>query len=275
LPPDLLRVVVLGCGGSAGVPHIGGADGRGDWGACDPAEPRNRRTRSSILMETSTGSRILVDTGPDMRAQFLACGIPRVDAVIFTHAHADHITGLDDVRLLNRIAGRALPAFAMETTLSELRRRFDYVFKPWQPPLFHRPVLESHAVTPGLAFEAAGLAVQPFEQDHHVMATLGLRAGGFAYSTDVVRLSDAALETLHGVDTWLVGCFQRTPHMTHAHLELVLDWRARIGARRTVLTHMGNDMDWAWLRAHLPDGVEAAFDGQTIDVPAWRASELA
>ena len=261
-----MRIVVLGCGGSAGVPHIGGADGRGDWGACDPSEPRNRRTRSSILIEAG-GRSILVDTGPDMRAQLLHCGVPRVDALVFTHSHADHITGLDEVRLLNRIAGSALPAYATETTFAELRRRFDYVFKPWKPPMFYRPVLDSHVVTPGSPVEIAGLTVRPFEQDHHVMATLGLRTGGFAYSTDVVRLDTAALETLQGVDTWLVGCFQRAAHTTHAHVEQVLAWRSRIGARRTVLTHMGNDMDWGWLASNLPHGVEAAYDGQIIDVP--------
>ncbi len=262
-----MRVVVLGCGGSAGVPHIGGADGRGDWGACDPHEPRNRRTRASIVIEAPAG-RILVDTGPDMRAQLLAAAIPRIDALIFTHPHADHITGLDDVRILNRIAGTPLPAYATESTLKELQQRFDYAFRPWTPPMFFRPVLDTHKVTPGDTVEIAGLPIHTFDQDHHVMRTLGLRAGGFAYSTDVMRLGDAAMETLRGVDTWLVGCFQRQSHLTHAHVDLVLHWRERIGARRTVLTHMGNDMDWSWLKARLPAGVEPACDGQVLKVEA-------
>jgi len=260
-----LRVIVLGCGGSAGVPHIGGVDGRGDWGACDPSEPRNRRTRASVVVEAPEG-RILVDTGPDMRAQLLACAIPRIDAFVFTHAHADHITGLDDVRILNRIASRPLPAYATHSTLAELEKRFDYAFRPWKPPGFYRPVLETHPVTPGDTLDVLGLSVRTFDQDHHVLQTLGLRAGGFAYSTDVVRLDEAALGTLRGVGTWLVGCFQRAPHLTHAHIDLVLEWRERIGARRTVLTHMGNDMDWGWLAAHLPAGVEAGYDGQVLEV---------
>ena len=260
-----MRVILLGTGGSTGVPTLGGADGRGDWGACDPADPRNRRTRSSIVIE-GQGGRVLVDTGPDMRAQLLACGVPRIDAIIFTHAHADHITGLDDVRLLNRIAGKALPAFATETTFAELRRRFDYVFKPWEPPVFYRPVLDTHVITPGQTIEAAGFSISSFDQDHHVMHTLGLRIGGFAYSTDLVRLNESAFAALKGIDTWLVSCFQRAPHMTHAHLELVLEWRARLGVRRTVLTHMGIDMDFAWLAAHLPAGVEPGFDGQVLDM---------
>ena len=167
-----MRVIVLGCGGSAGVPHIGGVDGQGDWGACDPADPRNVRTRSSIVIEGPDG-RILVDTGPDLRTQLLACRVPRIDAFIFTHAHADHITGLDDTRILNRIAGHPLPAYATETTLKELEQRFDYAFRPWKPPMFYRPVLDTVTVAPGETHPIAGLPVTLFEQDHHVMPTLG------------------------------------------------------------------------------------------------------
>jgi phosphoribosyl 1,2-cyclic phosphate phosphodiesterase len=261
-----LRVIVLGCGGSPGVPTLGGPDGRGDWGACDPAEPRNRRSRSSIVIEAPAG-RILVDTGPDMRTQLLACAVPRIDAIIFTHAHADHVTGLDDVRLLNRIANAPLPGFATGATREELERRFDYAFRPWVPPSFYRPVLEMRTIEPGDPIETCGLRLETFDQDHHVMQTLGLRAGKFAYSTDVVRLDDAAFAALAGADTWVVGCFQREPHLTHASLDLVLDWRRRLGVRRVILTHMGSDLDWAWMQANLPDGVEAAYDGMAIDVP--------
>ncbi len=258
---------MLGCGGSAGVPHIGGADGQGDWGACDRGEIRNRRTRSSIVIEAPAG-RILVDTSPDMRTQLLACAVSRIDAVIFTHAHADHVTGLDDVRLLNRIVGKPLPSFATAATRTELERRFDYAFRPWVPPMFYRPVLEMTSVAPGDRLDICGAGIRVFDQDHHVMRTLGLRVGRFAYSTDVVRLDDAAFETLAGIDTWLVGCFQRAPHLTHAHIDLVLAWSRRLGVRRTVLTHMGNDLDWSWMQAALPDGVEAAQDGLTLDIPA-------
>jgi len=255
----------LGCGGSTGVPTLGGPGGRGDFGACDPAEPRNRRTRSSIVIEAPDGN-ILVDTGPDMRAQILACGVSRIDGIIFTHAHADHITGLDDVRLLNRLVGKPLPAFADANTAGQLRQRFDYAFRPWKPPGFYRPVIDLQVIEPGNAFDLCGTHVQSFAQDHHVMQTLGLRIGDFAYSTDVVRLDDAAFGHLAGIDTWLVGCFQRTPHLTHAHLDVVLGWRARLGVRRTVLTHMGIDMDWAWMAGHLPPGVEAAVDGMVLEV---------
>ena len=261
-----MRVTVLGCGGSAGVPMIGGADGAGDWGACDPMEPRNVRSRSSIVIE-SDGARLLVDTAPELRVQLLACRVPAVDAILYTHAHADHITGIDDVRILNRIANRPLEAFATRRTLEELGRRFGYAFRPWEPPNFFRPVLEPREVAPGQTVRMAGMAVRLFEQDHGYAPTLGLRIGGFGYSTDVVALDEAALDTLSGVDTWLVGCFCRAPHPTHAHVDPVLDWAARIGARRTVLTHMGNDMDFATLLRRLPAGIEPGYDGQVLEAP--------
>jgi phosphoribosyl 1,2-cyclic phosphate phosphodiesterase len=260
-----MRVTILGCGGSAGVPHIGGLDGTGDWGACDPAEPRNRRTRSSIVIQAADGRRLLVDTGPDLRAQLLACRVPRVDAILFTHAHADHITGLDDVRILNRIVERPLAAYGTQRTLDELVRRFDYAFKPWKPPGFFRPVLEPHTVAAGETADIIGMQIRLFEQDHGFVTTLGLRVGPFGYSTDVVTLNDAAFGALEGVDTWVVGCFQRNAHSTHANLARVLGWAERVGARRTILTHMGPDMDWAWLRQHLPPGVEAAMDGMALE----------
>ena len=260
------RVVMLGCGGSAGVPQIGGVDGRGDWGVCDANEVRNRRTRSSIVIEGPAG-RVLVDTGPDLREQLLACAIPRIDAVIFTHAHADHVLGIDDVRILNRIAGKPLDAYATERTLGELDRRFDYAFKPWQPPHFFRPALVAHQIAFGDVIEVVGLRVQTFEQDHGFMPTLGLRVGGFAYSTDVVKLPEASLALLEGVDTWIVDCFQRQAHTTHANLEQVIAWSNRIKPRRIVLTHMGFDVDWAWLAKRMPPNVEAGHDGLVLDAP--------
>lgn len=262
-----MRVTVLGCGGSTGVPAIGGADGAGDWGACDPSEARNRRTRTSIVTENGAGQRLLVDSAPDLRTQLLACRIPSVEAVLFTHAHADHITGLDDIRVLNRIVGRPLEAYGTATTLGELTRRFEYAFSPWQPPGFFRPALVPCCVAPGDVIEIAGMRVRLFVQDHGFSQSLGLRAGGFAYSTDAVMLNEAAFEVLAGVDTWLVGCFQRGPHRTHANLDRVLDWADRVSARRTVLTHMGSDLDWSWLQANLPRGIEPAYDGLVLEIP--------
>jgi len=262
----VIRVTLLGTGGSAGVPMIGGLDGTGDWGACDPAEPRNRRMRTSIAIAVGDAT-LLVDTGPDMRTQLLAAGIARVDAILYTHAHADHITGLDDVRILNRVLGRPIQAFGTEDTLADIAGRFPYAFRPWRPPGFYRPVIDPVVVAPDSDIAPAGVAVRLFEQDHGLVRTLGLRIGGFGYSTDVVRLDDRAFDVLAGVDTWVVGCFQRGPHNTHARLDEVLRWVARLRPRRTILTHMGTDLDWAWMQANLPDGVEPGFDGQVIDAP--------
>jgi phosphoribosyl 1,2-cyclic phosphate phosphodiesterase len=262
-----MKVTLLGTGGSAGVPMIGGADGSGDWGDCDPAEPRNRRTRSSIVVEGPDMQRLLVDTSPDMRGQLLDCRIPGVDAVLFTHAHADHITGIDDVRILNRIANRPLPAYATAETLAEMTRRFGYAFRPWEPPHFYRPVLEAKHIQHGDIFEAAGLTVRVFTQNHGRVETLGLRIGDFGYSTDVVELGDDAMAVLGGLDTWVVDCFLRKgPHWTHADLDTVLGWVKRLQPRRTVLTHMGTEMDWAWMQATLPLGVEAGHDGMVLDI---------
>jgi phosphoribosyl 1,2-cyclic phosphate phosphodiesterase len=252
---------------------IGGPGGHGDWGACDPAEQRNRRTRASVLVQTDEttpgtgGGALLVDTGPDLREQMLACGISRVAAVVYTHAHADHITGLDDLRLLNRLIDRPIDAFATAPTLTELQRRFDYAFRPWTPPGFFRPVLVPHPVAPGDTVAAAGLSVRLFEQDHGFVRTLGLRIGGFGYSTDAVALDDAALAALAGVDTWVVGCFQPQEHRTHAWLGRVREWVDVLRPRRTVLTHMGVDMDWAALVRDLPPGIEPGHDGMVLEVP--------
>ena len=261
-----MRVTLLGTGASAGVPLIGGVDGAGDWGDCDPAEPRNRRTRSSIVIQCD--QRLLVDTSPDMRTQLLECRVPRVDAVLFTHAHADHITGIDDVRILNRLVKRPLEAFATQKTLDEVMRRFAYAFKPWDPPHFFRPVLNAVPVEAGATVEIAGMSVRLFNQNHGRVDTLGLRVGAFGYSTDVVKLDEAALSVLEGVDTWVVGCFLRSAaHWTHADLGQVMRWVERLRPRRTVLTHMGTEMDWAWMQANLPAGIEAGYDGLVLDVP--------
>lgn len=261
-----MRVTLLGTGGSAGVPMIGGADGGGEWGACDPGEARNVRTRASIAIDDGAGGGLLVDTSPDMRHQLLAARIGMVEAVLFTHAHADHVTGLDDVRMLNRTAGRPLEAFGSQKTIDELIARFGYAFRPWQPPGFFRPVLVARPVASDATIAVGGMSVRLFDQDHGYTRSLGLRVGGFGYSTDAVTLDEAAFAALEGVDTWVVGCFQREAHHTHAWLGRVLEWVARVRPRRTVLTHMGVDMDWGWLCANLPEGVEPGFDGMRLEV---------
>lgn len=260
-----LRVTILGCGGSAGVPHIGGPDGSGDWGACNPAQPRNQRTRSSILLQWD-GFTLLVDTSPDMRAQLLASRVAKIDAVFYTHPHADHIAGIDDVRLLNRIAGSPLPAYATEATLHYLKARYDYAFRPHAGNFFFRPVLDPVEIRADGSVEIHGREFRIFEQDHEVMKTVGFRTGNFAYSTDVVRVKEPVFDLLAGIDTWILAAFQRAPHPTHLNVDGAVEWSRRVGPRRTVLTHMGNDLDWDWLKKRLPAGIEPAHDGLVIEV---------
>ena len=263
---SILRITVLGCGGSGGTPLLGGPTGHGDWGALNPAEFRNRRTRSSIIVQTPESKRLLVDAGPDLRTQLLTNGVGRIDDLLLTHAHADHVMGLDEVRPLNRALGAAIPTHGTAVTLADVQQRFGYAFRPPTPGFF-RPCLIPNTVRPGETVRMAGMNVELFSQDHRVMETLGLRVGRFAYSTDVVRLPEESLVRLTGLDTWVVGCFQRRPHPVHAHVDQVLEWVDRLRPRRTVLTHMGTDLEWSWMAANLPVGVEAAYDGMVLDVP--------
>jgi phosphoribosyl 1,2-cyclic phosphate phosphodiesterase len=254
-----MRVTMLGSGPSWGVPRIGDF-----WGDCDPANPKNRRTRVSILVEDNGGA-LLVDTSPDMREQLLANRVRQVDGVIFTHAHADHLHGIDDLRSVNRMMRKALPIYADERTLGEIRTRFGYVLTPARgEPGFYKPVLEPVPITG--PFVAAGIAVTPFSQDHGFIGTLGLRFGRFAYSTDVINLDEAAFAALAGVEVWIVDCLRRETHVTHAHLEKTLGWIARLKPRRAILTHMDESLDYATLARELPPGVEPGHDGLVLEI---------
>ncbi len=165
---------------------------------------------------------------------------------------------------MNRIMGQQLPLYATPRTLAEVTRRFDYAFRPPTPGFF-RPSLQEIPVEPGEVVNIAGFAVRLFSQDHRVMETLGLRIGNFGYSTDVVEMPEPGFDALAGVQDWVVGCFQRAPHPVHAHVEKAVAWSGRIGARRTVLTHMGPDLDWQWMQDTLPEGVEPGFDGMVLE----------
>jgi phosphoribosyl 1,2-cyclic phosphate phosphodiesterase len=255
-----MRVTMLGCGPSWGVPRIGD-----DWGACDSKNPKNRRTRCSLLVEDA-GQTMLIDTPPDLRQQLLTARVKRIDAVLFTHAHADHSHGIDDLRSVNRMVGKPMPIYGSPHTMGELRARFRYIFADvdTKAPVFYKPAVEPHEIAG--PFTAAGMAVVPFEQDHGFSKTTGFRIGRVAYSTDVVMLDEAAFAALQGVELWVVDCIREKAHPTHSHLERTLSWIDRVKPRRAILTHMDESLDYESLRRALPPGVEPGFDGLAVEL---------
>ena len=250
------RITILGCGSSGGVPLIGNI-----WGACDPANPKNRRTRVSILVEEGD-TRLLVDTSPDMREQLLAAGVAGIDAVLYTHDHADHTHGINELRIMSLIAKQRIDVYADRATLATLTDRFEYAFVEL-PGSGYRPIAKPHEIDG--QFAIGEIDIVPFEQDHGGIATLGFRFGAIGYSTDVVALSDDAFAALAGIDVWIVDCLRYEPHPTHAHFDLVLEWVERLKPRRTVLTHMMHLLDYEELKSRCPDGVEPGYDGMVIE----------
>ena len=250
------KITILGCGNSTGVPMSDG-----NWGDCDPTEPRNRRRRSSILIEKD-GTTVLIDAGPDLREQMLSAGVRKLDAVIFTHAHADHTQGIDDLRAFVLYGGTPLPVYGFPELMEQIRARFSYMFGGAMAGYYDKPFLAIHDAPAQLTVGSLDFTL--FEQDHTVCRTIGVRTGSFAYSTDVKNLPPAALATLNGVKTWVVAAVRREPHIAHAHLAQVLGWIEQIAPEQAILTHLNISMDYPTLRAELPKGVEPAYDGRVI-----------
>jgi len=260
-----ITATLLGCGSSAGVPRIGG-----DWGACDPGDPRNRRSRCSLLLERTDGegtTRVLVDTTPDLRTQLLAAGVGLLDGVVYTHPHADHIHGIDDLRSVVQNRRARLPVWADADTTEVLISRFAYVFV--QPPgSLYPPILDLRALDGPFEVHGAGGPVpfRPFRVRHGRIEALGFRIHDFAYLPDVSDIPAGAWPALDGLDTWVVDALRRKPHPTHSHLARSLEWIARAAPRRAVLTNMHNDLDFATLAAELPPHVEPARDGLRLEI---------
>jgi len=252
-----VRVRILGCGTSTGVPKIGD-----DWGKCDPNEPRNYRLRSSILVE-SGNARVLVDCGPDLRQQLLTAQIGRVDAVVVTHDHGDHVHGIDELRPLAQAIDRPVPVFSDEATLASLRQRFAYAFAQTE---FYRPIVEGRVLTGKEYFGEATLRIT--KQPHGTMTTLGLRFDegerSLSYAIDFNELTNDMMRLYEGVDVWIADCLTRTPHPTHAHLDAVLSAARDLRVGQVYLTHMGNGLDYRTLVAELPDWAAPAHDGLEI-----------
>lgn len=259
-PP--LTITVLGCGASGGVPVMGC-----NCAVCTSGLPRNNRTRVSILVQSATTT-ILVDTPPDLRQQALRERITKVDAIIYTHAHADHLHGIDDVRSFNFANDAPLPAYGEQSALDYISTRFGYAFLPGKPHglMWYRPALVATPVVPYQSFIIGDIPVLPIEQRHGQGASLGLRFGRFAYSTDTNGLSDRALDALSGIERWVVDCLRYHEAPTHAHLPLTLEWIARVKPGMAYLTHMNHEFDYDTLCGQLPKGVLPAYDGLKFEV---------
>ncbi|WP_299665921.1 MBL fold metallo-hydrolase [uncultured Ruegeria sp.] len=258
-----LRLTILGCGSSGGVPRLGG-----HWGACDPENPKNNRRRCSLLVErdgpdgTTT---VLIDTSPDMRSQLLDTGTGRLDGVIFTHSHADHTNGIDDLRMIVFNMKTRVPVWADGDTQNDLLGRFGYAFvQPEGSP--YPPILDLKTINRSFEISGPGGAIpfRPFRVNHGSIDALGFRMGNAVYLPDVADLYDESMAELANLDCLIIDALRRSPHPTHAHLEKTLGWIDQLKPKRAVLTNMHIDLDYATVDAETPDHITPAFDGMVI-----------
>ncbi len=261
-----LQFTILGCGSSGGVPRL--SDAGGDWGDCDPNDPRNARRRCSMLVTRREGAgetRVLIDTSPDLRMQLLDAGIGRLDGIVYTHAHADHVHGIDDLRMIVFNTRKRMQVWADTPTSDALISRFGYAFV--QPDgSMYPPILDLNEIKGEVHVSGEGgtIRLTPFLVRHGSIDALGFRIGGLAYLPDVSDIPEAAWTTLQNLDIWVLDTLRRTPHPTHAHLAQSLEWIARAAPTRAVLTNMHIDLDYATLDAETPDHITPAYDGMTL-----------
>jgi phosphoribosyl 1,2-cyclic phosphate phosphodiesterase len=254
-----MKVTILGCGASGGVPLIGCS-----CAVCISTNPKNKRTRCSALVEVN-GARLLIDTAPDLRAQALREGFNTIDAVLYTHNHSDHTNGIDELRAFNYHAKQALPVYGTAEMLNHLQMQFGYAFLPPNPSgSWRSPSLIPMPIGEYQEFSIKNVMVQSFLQYHGKGKTLGYRIGNIAYSTDVNNLPEQSLQLLDSLDLWVVDCLRYDEAKTHAHLELTLQWIERVKPKRAVLIHMAHEMEYEQLKRELPPHVEPAHDGLLI-----------
>ena len=271
-----LRAIILGCGSSGGVPRIGGEGGRGDWGACDPTNPKNRRTRCSLVVQRANEegtfegplTTLLIDTSPDMREQLLSNHIPSVDAVFLTHDHADQTHGIDDLRVIAIRNMARVPVYFSEQTCPNLLKRFDYCFE--QQPGSSYPAVLDHKRLPHEGDEVlvdgptGPIPVMPFLQTHGRVPSHGFRFGGLVYSPDLDGLHEESWELIGQPDVWIIDALQYKPHGSHLHLDKTLEYLERTGSKRGVLTNLHVVMDYETLASRTPEHVTPAFDGMSL-----------
>lgn len=257
-----MRLTFLGTGTSFGVPQIGC-----DCAVCHSTDPRDRRTRAGAVVEAS-GATILIDTPPELRLQLIAGGFSNIDAVLYTHEHADHVNGIDDLRMFSVRHRRALPAYGPAETLDRLRSSFRYIFdeavRPYEGT--SKPSLEMHAIEPDRPIRIAGLEVMPLAFRHGHLRVFGYRFGGLAYITDVKAIPDAERRLLQDLDVLVLNALWWRPHPTHLSIEEAIDVSRSLGARRTYLTHLTHETGHAELAERLPAGILPAYDGLTVEV---------
>lgn len=255
------KIIILGCGPSGGIPLIGPQSG-GFWGICDPSNPKNRRMRASIYVEYED-KKLLVDTSPDFRQQFLTFGLSDIDAVLYTHDHADHTHGIDELRsLFFARKERIIPIYGDQKTIETLRGRFFYLFEGGQHYIYPK-ILESYCVEH--LFSVQGTHITGFSQGHGGGTSLGYRFGDVAYSTDVTDFDERAQECLKGLEVWIIDCLSREPKPSHLHLEKTLQWIEKMKPKRAILTHMNPSLDYETLKKGLPPHIEPAYDGMVIE----------
>lgn len=261
------RLTILGCGSSGGVPRVGN-----DWGRCDPQNPRNRRRRCAALVERfgSGGvTTVLIDTGPDIREQLLSVRLQALDGVLYTHDHADHTHGIDDLRPLAYAMKRRVPVWFDARTRDSLVTRFTYCFET-PPGGNYPPILEAHDIVPPQAVRISGrggvIEAIPVVQEHAEIQSLGFRIGNFAYSPDISGLPEASIPLLEGLDLWIVDALRPTPHPSHFSLGQALAWIERLRPKRAILTHLTAELDYGALKRELPAHIEPAYDGMVIEL---------
>jgi phosphoribosyl 1,2-cyclic phosphate phosphodiesterase len=262
-----VRLTILGCGSSAGVPRIGN-----DWGACDPNEPKNRRSRCALLVEKNVENgctTVLIDTGPDIRSQILTAGIGHVDAVLYTHAHADHLHGIDDLRAFWVNSKERVPVYMDDETYGRSRSAFGYCFET-PPGSNYPPILERREMAPGTPVTVTGaggaLTFLPIEVVHGEINALGFRVGHAAYIPDVSDIPEDSVNLLKNLDILILDCLRRRPHPSHFCLDDALSWTRRIAPKKAIFTNLHNDLDYRALYTELPDGMKPAYDGMRLSL---------